>query len=282
MKRIVFLNFFALIFILASCTSKTDSTTNIMSFNIRLDAKSDGSNNWEYRKENIIKMLNYYSPDIIGMQEVLKNQLQYLKTNLPQYTQLGVGREDGKEKGEFCPLFFNTQRYTLIQSGNFGLSENPDEIGKMGWDAACQRIVTWAILEDNSTREQIAVFNTHYDHVGKTAKRESSNLILSKIQEIAHGIPVVITGDFNSTIESEPITTLLNGGLIESSSISGVKYGNEWSYCGFGSVPLENRRIIDFILVSKEIKVKKHSIIGDKPDKVYLSDHTPILTEITY
>ena len=170
----VFINSVLVVFALlvASCGRQPEAKVEVMSFNIRLDHVADSMNNWKYRKDHAAQMIAYYAPDIIGMQEVVKNQLDDLKERLPQYTALGVGRADGEEKGEYCSLFYKTDRFELLKSGNFGLSETPDSIGKKGWDAACERIVTWAVLKDKVSGREIAAFNTHFDHVGKVARRE--------------------------------------------------------------------------------------------------------------
>ena len=122
-----------------------------MTFNVRLDAPSDSANNWKYRKDNVCQMITYYQPDLLGMQEVRHNQMEDLKQGLPQYTALGVGRDDGKEAGEYCPIFFNSHRFTLVEYGNFSLSEQPETIGIKGWDASYNRITTWAILQERVT-----------------------------------------------------------------------------------------------------------------------------------
>lgn len=127
-----------------------------MTFNIRLDAPSDSANNWKYRKENVYQMITYYHPDLLGMQEVCHNQMEDLKQGLPQYTALGVGRDDGKEAGEYCPIFFNPNRFTLLKSGNFALSEHPDSIGIKGWDASYNRITTWAILKEKEMERNLS------------------------------------------------------------------------------------------------------------------------------
>ena len=193
----------AFVLLVASCSKQPEAKVDVMSFNIRLDHVADSLNNWKYRKDAAAQMIAYYTPDVVGMQEVLKNQLDDLKNRLPQYTALGVGRADGKEKGEYCSLFYKTDRFDLVKSGYFGLSETPDSIGIKGWDAACERIVTWAVLKDKVSGKELAAFNTHFDHIGKVARRESAVLLLAKIREIASDLPVVITGDFNGTVDSD-------------------------------------------------------------------------------
>ena len=252
----VFINSVLVVFALlvASCGRQPEAKVEVMSFNIRLDHVADSMNNWKYRKDHAAQMIAYYAPDIIGMQEVVKNQLDDLKERLPQYTALGVGRADGEEKGEYCSLFYKTDRFELLKSGNFGLSETPDSIGKKGWDAACERIVTWAVLKDKVSGREIAAFNTHFDHVGKVARRESAVLILEKIKQIVGDLPVIVTGDFNGTVDSEPVTVLTEGGMKNACVTAKVAYGPTWSFHDFGRIPVEKRRLIDFKIKSKSLQ----------------------------
>lgn len=251
----VFINSVLVVFALlvASCGRQPEAKVEVMSFNIRLDHVADSMNNWKYRKDHAAQMIAYYAPDIIGMQEVVKNQLDDLKERLPQYTALGVGRADGEEKGEYCSLFYKTDRFELLKSGNFGLSETPDSIGKKGWDAACERIVTWAVLKDKVSGREIAAFNTHFDHVGKVARRESAVLILEKIKQMAGDLPVIVTRDFNGTVDSEPVTVLTEGGMKNACVTAKVAYGPTWSFHDFGRIPVEKRRLIDFICVKSPL-----------------------------
>ena len=271
----------AFVLLVASCSKQPEAKVDVMSFNIRLDHVADSLNNWKYRKDVAAQMITYYAPDVVGMQEVLKNQLDDLKNRLPEYTVLGVGRADGKEKGEYCSLFYKTDRFDLVKSGNFGLSEMPDSIGIKGWDAACERIVTWAVLKDKVSGKELAAFNTHFDHIGKVARRESAVLLLAKIREIASDLPVVITGDFYGTVDSDPISVLMEGGMQNTYSASDVVYGPAWSFHNFGRIPVEERQLIDFIFVNGQVVANKFRVIADKPDNVYLSDHAPILANLT-
>ena len=275
----VFINSVLVVFALlvASCGRQPEAKVEVMSFNIRLDHVADSMNNWKYRKDHAAQMIAYYAPDIIGMQEVVKNHLDDWKERLPQYTALGVGRADGEEKGEYCSLFYKTDRFELLKSGNFGLSETPDSIGKKGWDAACERIVTWAVLKDKVSGREIAAFNTHFDHVGKVARRESAVLILEKIKQMAGDLPVIVTRDFNGTVDSEPVTVLTEGGMKNACVTAKVAYGPTWSFHDFGRIPVEKRRLIDFIFIKGAVEVERYRTIDDKPDNGYLSDHAPVM-----
>ena len=281
MKNVLFNSVLvAFVLLVASCGKQPEAKVEVMSFNIRLDHVADSMSNWKYRKDNAAQMIAYYAPDIVGMQEVVKNQLNDLKERLPQYTALGVGRADGKEKGEYCSLFYKTERFELLKNGDFGLSETPDSIGKKGWDAACERIVTWAVLKDKVSGRKVAAFNTHFDHVGEVARRESAKLILEKIKQIAGELPVIITGDFNGTVDSEPVTILTEGGMRNACSTAKVVYGPTWSFHDFGRIPVEKRRLIDFIFVNASVEVERYRTVGDKPDNGYLSDHAPVLVTL--
>lgn len=258
-----------------------DVRVNVMSFNIRLDIASDGENSWAYRKDHVAQMLHYYSPDILGMQEVVKNQRDDMLHASTVFAAVGVGREDGKELGEFNSLFYNKHRFESLQEGTFGLSENPDSIGLMGWDSACPRIATWALLKDKVSGKQLAAVNTHLDHIGVVARREGARLIVSKLKELFGDVPVVLTGDFNCTSDSEPVALLQDNGMRNCALEAAVKYGPAWSFHNFGRIPVEKRTLIDYIFVTGDVAVNSYRVIGDKPDTGYLSDHAPIFVNLT-
>ncbi len=271
-----------LLFSLLSQAQKS-KPINTMSFNIRYDNPNDGKQNWHHRKENIVRMINFYDLDIIGMQEVLINQLDFLKTNLSQYNIVGVGRDDGKEKGEFAPVFFNKYRFKQLKSGTFWLSETPGKVSK-GWDADLERIATWVILKDKTTGTEFIFMNTHFDHRGKQARIESSKLLKQKSIELAGDLPLILTGDFNLIPESEGIKTLIepNGKntLFNSSSLATTSYGPNWTTCGFDNRPFEKRKVIDYIFLRHVEKVNKYAVFSEMLNDIYLSDHCPVFAQI--
>ena len=262
--------------------SQNGPQINTMSFNIRYDEPKDGEQNWHKRKGNVIRMINFYDLDIIGMQEVLVSQLKYLKDNLMDYNVVGVGREDGKEKGEFTPVFYRNERFKELKHGTFWLSETPEKVSK-GWDADLKRIVTWVMLQDKTTGIEFLFLNTHFDHRGKQARIESARLIKSKISELSEGKQVILTGDFNSSPESEAIKTLKSDtedGLIDSRESATITYGPEWTSSGFDNRPFEQRRVIDYIFLQNVEMVKRHGIITEKLNNLCLSDHCPVFIQI--
>jgi endonuclease/exonuclease/phosphatase family metal-dependent hydrolase len=254
-----------------------------MSFNIRYDEPQDKEQNWHHRKENVVRMLKFYDLDMIGLQEVLLSQLNYLKSNLDAYEVVGVGREDGKDKGEFVPIFYKKDRYAQINTGTFWLSETPNKVSK-GWDANLERIVTWAILLDKKSNREVIFFNTHFDHRGVEARIKSAELIKSKIVELAQGRPVVLTGDFNSVPESDAITTLTNtsdgNSLVNSNELAKLTYGPNWTSGGFDSKPFDQRKIIDYIFLKDISVVNRYAVFTEKLNEICLSDHCPVFAQI--
>ena len=181
---------------------------NVMTFNIRYNNKNDSLNAWPYRKDNAASQIKFHNVHILGVQEALHEQVMDLSQSLSQYKHVGVGRDDGKAKGEYSAIFYDAARLKLLDSSTFWLSLTPEIPGSKSWDAAITRIVTWAKFTDLKTRKTFFVFNTHFDHIGKEARRESARLFRQKVKGIAGNSPVVITGDFNSKPSDDPIKIL--------------------------------------------------------------------------
>ena len=197
-NKVACLRSLAVMALLAVVSVGAFAQTSVMTFNIRLDASVDGPNVWANRKAAVCEMLHYYSPDLLGLQEVCPNQMDDLKAGLPDYEALGVGRDDGKYMGEHSPVFFKKSRYKLIKHGDFSLSETPEVFGTKGWDASYNRVCSWAILKDLKSGKKIAFFNTHLDNDGQVARREGIRLILNRMKEYAPGLPAIITADYTA------------------------------------------------------------------------------------
>lgn len=257
---------------------------NVMSFNIRYDNPDDSLNNWQYRKDRVANAIRFYEADILGTQEVLHHQLQDLKERLPEYDVVGVGREDGKEKGEYSALWYNKHRFSLLESGNFWLSETPEVAGSKGWDGACERMASWAKLKDNLSGKVIFALNTHLDHVGVTARREGVNLILEKVKRLSGGVPVVVTGDFNADPQSDVIKQIIDtknpNHLKDARTASPIVYGPSWSFHDFGKIPYEKRPLIDYVFVRNGLKVLRYGVLAETENNGFLSDHAPILVTV--
>jgi len=274
MKKIIFL-----ILILAPATLFSQQM-NIITFNIRMNTSSDGINAWPNRIEMVTGLLKFHEPDIFGLQEALYNQIEDIQKNLPEYEWFGVGRDDGEKAGEFSPLFFNKTKFILIENGTFWLSPTPEKPSK-GWDAALNRIVTWGRFKSKVTGKQFLVFNTHFDHKGVEARKNSASLIRKKIEEMTKdkNLPVILTGDFNLTPDQEPIL-LIKKYLSDSREVTEQPpYGPVGTFNSFDwNAPMEGR--IDYIFVQGEIKVLKYAVITDSKEKRWPSDHLPVFAKV--
>lgn len=282
MKKLIYLLLPSLLFI-SSCKTKP-LELNVMTFNIRLDVPSDSLNSWQYRKDNAAEMVRMNDVDILGMQEVLLNQMNDLKERLPQYTAIGVGREDGADKGEFSPIFYKKDRFSAIESGTFWVSETPEVAGSKGWDASYIRVATWAILKEKATGKEIFAINTHLDNDGLIARKEGGNLLLKKAEELGKGLPIVLTGDFNDTPQSEAIKNITDASkanyLVDSKTIALKTSGTDWTFHNFGRLAESERPLIDYIFVSKQIKVQDYAVLPDTLNGTFVSDHKPVLSKI--
>lgn len=280
MKKLLSILLIAIV--LTSCGKSLE--LNVLSFNIRYDNPGDEFNSWQFRKETVAQLIRQQDADIVGAQEVLHHQMEGLKLLLPEYTYLGVGREDGKEKGEYAPIIFKSDKFENTQSGYFWLSETPEIAGSKGWDGACERIATWAILKDKLTQKSLFIINTHLDHVGQIARREGVTLLLNKVEELSNGLPVIITGDFNAAPESDVIKHVLDTPVPEelhhTKDIAKETSGTDWTFHGFGKVPTEKREFIDYIFVSDEVKVSSHDVLPEKLNEQYISDHSVVSARI--
>jgi endonuclease/exonuclease/phosphatase family metal-dependent hydrolase len=272
---------FNILFVLLSLSTWAQTNVKVMSYNIRLDVASDGDNRWDLRKDKVAGLMNYYEPDFIGGQEVTHPQLEYLVNNLNGYSYIGVGRDDGKTKGEYSNIFYKKDKYEVLQQSTFWLSPTPDSISK-GWDAAIVRVCTYGLFKDKKTKQLFWVFNTHFDHVGKTARLESAKLIVQKIEALnSKNYPVILTGDFNSHPEAAPMQHIA-GKMQNARAISKLVYGpaDTWNAFRFNE---KLNGTIDYIFVSnnKKISVAKFASITDSYDLKYPSDHLPVMASIS-
>ena len=255
-----------------------------MTFNLRYDNAGDGINNWNKRKEKVVHFIKTAQPDVIGMQEVLHNQLEYLKENLSEYEEVGVGRDDGQTRGEYSPIFYKKDRFNLISHRTIWLSEYPDSIGHIGWDAACPRIATWVKLQDKRNGKIMLAVNTHFDHQGEKAQINSAKQIISQLKEYGN-LPVVLTGDFNITESQQAYTTLTGNGspLKDTYKIARKKEGVSYTYHNFSRLPRRKRKKVDYIFVTSPIKVAKINIPHeDAIPRNQISDHCPYIATLEF
>lgn len=270
-----FLTLIAVALISTAGFAQKTSTINIASYNLRYNTPNDGINAWPNRKENVKGLIRFHEFDIFGTQEVLIGQLRDV-AELNEFAFLGKGRDDGKEGGEHSAIFYKKDRFKVLKSGDFWLSETPDKPG-LGWDATCcNRICSWAKFQDLNTKKEFYFFNVHFDHQGVEARRQSGHLMVKKMKEIAGNAPTILTGDFNSTPETEQIKTIQNL-LNDSHEVTEQPtYGPEGTFNSFKFDAAMDKRI-DYIFVSKPIKVLKYGVLTDAKEQRYPSDHQPVV-----
>lgn len=280
MNRLHFPVFIFLIFSISGIFTLTlvAQERSVMTYNIRYGSANDGEDSWDHRKESLVLEMAFYEPDFIGVQEALHFQMEYLDSMLTQYSYIGVGRDDGKKKGEYSGIFYNTDRVNLLDKGTFWLSETPDKVSK-GWDAALPRICTYGYFRyKNRKKDKIWYFNTHFDHRGDTARIESVDLILKKVHDLADlSEAVVISGDFNLPPESEAIgkmSAIFNDTYTTSKL---PPFGPTMSFTSFDINASGNSRI-DYIFTNDKIQVNKTAILSHWIDGHFNSDHFPVLS----
>lgn len=261
-----------------TCSIRAQKIT-VGTFNIRFDNPRDTGNLWKDRAPVVSNLIRFHGFDVLGVQEGLINQLEDISAALPEYARYGKGRDDGKDAGEHSAIFYKKDRFELLKSGDFWLSETPDKPGK-GWDVTCcNRICSWVYLEDKKTQKKFYTFNVHYDHQAVIARRESSKLILEKITEIAGNNPVLLTGDFNGNRESEWYLHLASSNLL-TDTYANVKfpYANNSSANGFRTP--RGTGVIDHIFMTKQFAASRWGILTDTYFGKFPSDHFPVLAEV--
>ncbi len=262
--------------------SSRGQTVTIMTYNIRLDVAVDGENQWSNRKDYFTGQIQFYEPDIFGIQEAMPHQVLDISQTLGAYAFVGIGRE-GIGKGESSNIFYKKERFKVNQEGTFWLSETPETVSK-GWDAACNRVCTYALMTDILTHKMFWVFNTHLDHMGEMARTKGIELILAKMKQLNTKMyPIVLTGDFNSEPTTERIIQLKRV-MDDCRSISKSKpFGPSGTFNGFKhDQPVTE--LIDYIFMSKDsfFKVTKYAILSDSKDLKYPSDHLPVWVQLNY
>ena len=258
----------------------TAQDLNVMTFNIRFNNPADSINAWPYRKDKVASQVLFHEVHLLGVQEALHGQVMELRSGLSKFKFVGVGR-DGGEKGEYSAIFYDTTRLQPLSSATFWLSLTPEVVASKSWDAALNRIVTWAKFKDRKTGKTFFAFNTHFDHIGKEARRESAKLLLQRIASIAGKTPSVITGDFNAFPSDEPIQIITDKTnplhLLDAKALSSTShYGPTGTFNGFG--PKERDQLpIDYIFLKGSWKVKKHATISQTWNGLFASDHFAVM-----
>jgi endonuclease/exonuclease/phosphatase family metal-dependent hydrolase len=278
---------------LAGCEKHQTSELHLVTLNVRYDNPDDGENRWANRIPIVESYLREEAPDIIGMQEVLHNQLLDLRQMLPGYGYVGTGRDDGSTSGEYAPIFWREDRFDLVDYSQFWLSETPDSVGSRGWDAAFPRIVTWAALQDNQSGRIIYAFNTHFDHRGRDARMNSISLMADRMSDIAGDDPVIAMGDFNIRKNHPAFGDTLYNHIteifIERDELQNAEYtaaevvsagatGNGFNESWRDRPP----HAIDFIFADTNFEVQTYRVDHIIQNGIFISDHWPVVSVVNF
>jgi len=272
----------------ATCLSAGDKPAEIkvMSFNVRYGTAKDGENHWDKRKDFLAETIKIYGPDLLGTQETLGFQRDFLAKKMEGFGVLGVGRDDGKEKGEMMAVYWRKDRFEKTDGGHFWLSKTPMEVGSKSWDTSLPRMATWVRLKDKTAGKDILLLNTHFDHIGKVARVESAKLIREQIVTLGKDCSVIVTGDFNAGEGSEPYKALFGlrekeeSPVLDTYRLVHPKKGDaEGTTTGFKAGPSKGGRI-DWIGVSRDFTVVTAGIDRTEKNGRTPSDHFPVTTSL--
>jgi endonuclease/exonuclease/phosphatase family metal-dependent hydrolase len=251
----------------------------IATYNMRYDNAGDSLNPWKDRLPVITQMTRFHDFDIVGGQELLHHQVEGLEKNLTEYGYSGVGRDDGATKGEYSPVFYKKDKFNVLDKGTFWLSETPDKPGK-GWDASLPRICSWIQLQERASGKKFFLFNTHFDHRGQQARKESARLIVAYVKKIAGKSPAILTGDFNFDQSHENYTRINSSGTLRDCfDLAPIKMTHNGTSNGFNVSGITDRRI-DHIFVTPGIEVKRYGILTDSYKGKFPSDHFPVMVVV--
>jgi len=275
----IFLATFLIFFFIGQTAVEGNDIHSVITYNIKYDDYSNGENSWNVRKVALLDLINTLSPDILGIQEGLIHQVEFLASKMNDYKYVGVGREDANRKGEYCAIFFNEKKYKLLKNSTFWLSESPNEVS-IGWDAALERICTYSLLETINGGNKIWVFNTHFDHVGNIAREESARLIFEKIKMLnIQEEPVLVMGDFNA-LEKSKVIDILRQSLNDTMRDADIEHkGPVGTFNNF----LNNQEIIKRIdyIFSKGFQTISHQHVDKRLDNGnHISDHLPVFVKV--
>ena len=275
----IFLATFLIFFFIGQTAVEGNDIHSVITYNIKYDDYTNGENSWNVRKVALLDLINTLSPDILGIQEGLIHQVEFLASKMNDYKYVGVGREDANRKGEYCAIFFNEKKYKLLKNSTFWLSESPNEVS-IGWDAALERICTYSLLETINGGNKIWVFNTHFDHVGNIAREESARLILEKIKMLnIQEEPVLVMGDFNA-LEKSKVIDILRQSLNDTMRDADIEHkGPIGTFNNF----LNNQEIIKRIdyIFSKGFQTISHQHVDKRLDNGnHISDHLPVFVKV--
>lgn len=260
MKKLIY----TMLLVLSTALTMQAQSYVFATYNVRNANRGDSiaGNGWGQRYPYIALQIQFNGFDIFGTQEAKHHQLEDLKKAMPKYDYIGIGRDDGKLAGEFSAIFYRTDKFEVLEHGDFWLSTETTFPNK-GWDAALPRICTWGKFRDKQTGFTFLFYNLHMDHVGVKARAESAKLILKKMKEFPTELPAILTGDFNVDQNNESYTLLDQSGIMRDSyQIADLRYAPNGTFNGFHPDRKTDSRI-DHLFVTKEFSVQRYGILTD-------------------
>jgi len=268
-----------IICLIVTMSSVSAQNLRVATYNLRYDNPGDSLNAWPNRISCVTNLILLNDFEIFGTQEGLKHQLEDLKKGLAGYEYIGVGRDNGDQKGEHAAIFYKKDKFKLLLSGNFWLAEKTDKPNK-GWDAALPRICSWGKFEEIATGKVFYMFNVHFDHRGEVARKESARLVIRKITEIAGNTPGILTGDFNFNENHESYTYIKTSGILRDTyDHAGIRYAPGGTFNEF-DITSEPEGRIDHIFITPAFKVIRYGIMTYTCKGRYPSDHFPVFVEL--
>ncbi len=290
MKRRIILTvasvFAGLIILISGCTNYRNTGTNyetelkVMTFNIRYGTADDGENSWKYRKEIVIEVIREANPDLLSLQEALDFQINEILDELPGYSFIGVGRDDGKTRGEYSAVLYAKDRFIVDTTETFWFSDTPKIPGSITWEATLPRICSWGLLFDKFSKKQMYVYNVHLDHQSQTSREKSAEMLVRKIQSGKISLPVILTGDFNCGDKNQAIQNLISSGLTDTFRKLNPPRPDEGTFNGFKGDRSGEK--IDFIFVNNEFEILSSKIDYTNRDGKFPSDHFPVIAVVKY
>lgn len=279
--RFIFRYFFAILLIQLSITSifycQSSDNLKVMTFNIRYGKADDGQDSWQFRKDNAVATVKTFEPDVFGLQEALQFQIEEFKKQMPEYTYAGVGRDDGKQAGEYSCIFYITKKFSLDSTQTFWFSDTPDIPGSKSWGNNITRICTWAKLSYKNSGRSFYIFNVHLDHESQPSRENSTKLLVKRISE--KKFPVILTGDFNCGDNNAAIQTVLASGLTDTYRKLHAKQKDEGTFHAFNGNTDGDK--IDFIFASEDFRIKNSVIVHKNYNGKFPSDHFPVTAIIS-
>lgn len=268
----------------------------VTTFNIRFDgadssSSTDDPTGWLYldgpRRDNVVDLIREMNPDLMGVQEALANQVRDLTAALPQYSFVGVGRDDGVAAGEFAGVFYRTSRFVELESGHFWLSTTPDVPGTVFEGSNNTRMATWVRLRDEATARELTLLNTHWDHVSQPSREQSAALIRDRLSSIAGDAPVIVVGDLNAPSNSSPLAILFDETPAGTPRmIDGYRQSNPVPQADEGTVHfftgVTNALRIDYVLHTDDLKTVAARIVRKNYGGIYPSDHFPVTSRLQF